>query len=76
MALVCQEHEVPQTLLGDVETNDALASPTTSALENRKTGPGEKAISRSQWNGGFGADTGPSRGDPPVGSLSAQLEAF
>ena len=31
-----------------------------------------KAISRSQWNAGYGADTGTSRGDP-VGPLSAQL---
>ena len=23
-----------------------------------------KAISRSEWNGGYGADSGPSRGDP------------
>jgi hypothetical protein len=30
--------------------------------------------SRSQWNGGYGADTGPSRGDPPFASFQAQRE--
>jgi hypothetical protein len=31
-----------------------------------------KAISRSQWNDGYGANSGPSRGDP-VGPVSALL---
>jgi hypothetical protein len=26
--------------------------------------PAVRRVSRSQWNGGFGADSGPSRGDP------------
>src|SRR5580704_7594357 len=64
MVFVCQEHDLHRLFSGMFETNDAVASLTTSALENRKTGPGGEGHFARKWNDGFGADYGRSRGDP------------